>query len=502
MTTLEQKSTPELTQKTLKGVFWSYLSFAGGMALSTVTTIVLARLLLPEQFGVVGYCLVAIQYLDILNSAGIDTALIARRENVEEAANAAFVANILLGVVCYGLTWVLAPSVAVFFKSPQIVPLFRVLGLSLPLSGLGMVPGTLLQRTLNFRKILISELGRNFSKGAISIILAVMGFGVWSLVWGQILGILTGTLLSWFLAKWKPTWRFHSGATHSIVFIGFHIIVLEIAGAVRNNVDYLLVGRILGAAALGYYTMAYRIPELLIRSLNNVVGDVSLPTLALIQVDAEKLRMFYFGYLRYISMFVLPLGTGLAFTARLFIPIFLSDTWIPAIIPAALIALALAISALGYVPGILYKAIGRPDILNRLALIKVPIAVFILWYATRWNIIGVALGQIAISLISVSMDVLIVNFILHYKIREFLQAVAPTFISTIGMALSLLFVDKIETFSNVPQLVLMILVGVLTYFAMLWLISRETLLLGRDAIRKAFLKKNAKAIPSGGTSSD
>ena len=356
------------------------------MALSSLTTIILARLLLPEQFGVVGYCLVAIQYLDILNSAGIDTALIARRENAEEAANFAFVANILLGVICYGLTWILAPSVAVFFKSPQIVPLFRVLGLSLPLSGLGLVPGTLLQRTLKFRKILITELGRNFSKGAISIVLAIMGFGVWSLVWGQILGVLTGTVLSWYLAKWKPTWRFNADATHSIVFMGFHIIILEIAGALRSNVDYLLVGRFLGAAALGYYTMAYRIPELLIRSLNNVVGDVSLPTLAMIQVDAEKLRTFYFGYLRYISMFVLPVGVGLAFTARLFIPIFLSDTWIPAIIPTALISLALGISALGYVPGVLYKAIGRPDVLNRLALMKIPVAVLILWYATRWNI--------------------------------------------------------------------------------------------------------------------
>jgi O-antigen/teichoic acid export membrane protein len=494
MTGLEQKSNPELTQKTLKGVFWSYLSFAGGMALSSVTTIVLARLLLPEQFGVVGYCLVAIQYLDILNSAGIDTALIARRENAEEAANAAFIANILLGVICYGLTWVLAPSVAVFFKSPQIVPLLRVLGLSLPLSGLGMVPGTLLQRSLNFRKILIAELGRNFTKGAISIILAVLGFGVWSLVWGQILGILTGTILCWLLASWKPTWRFHAEATRSILFIGFHIIILEIAGALRSNVDYLLVGRILGAAALGYYTMSYRIPELLIRSLNNVVGDVSLPTLAMIQVEPERLRTFYFGYLRYISMFVLPLGTGLAFTARLFIPIFLSDTWNPAIIPTALISLAIGISALGYVPGVLYKAIGRPDVLNRLALTKIPIAVLILWYSTRWNIAGVALGQIAIGLISVSMDTLIVNFILHYTIRELLKAVTPTFLSTIVMALPLFIVDKVHLFSDVTQLVLMILFGVLTYFGMLWLISRETLLLGTEAVRKAFLKKTAGTV--------
>src|SRR5574339_1201829 len=114
----ELNSTPDLAQKTLKGVFWSYSTFLGGKVLTFLSTIILARLLLPEQFGLVGYCLITIQYLDILNSAGIDNALVSRREKLEEAANAAFVANILLGFISFGLTWVIAPWAAVFFKTP------------------------------------------------------------------------------------------------------------------------------------------------------------------------------------------------------------------------------------------------------------------------------------------------------------------------------------------------------------------------------------------------
>jgi O-antigen/teichoic acid export membrane protein len=114
MTTVEHKPTSSLTQKTVKGVFWSYLSFLGGKGLNFLTTIILARLLLPEQFGLIGYCLVVIQYVDILNSAGIDTALIARREKVQEAANAAFIANILFGVLCFAITWIIAEPVSVF----------------------------------------------------------------------------------------------------------------------------------------------------------------------------------------------------------------------------------------------------------------------------------------------------------------------------------------------------------------------------------------------------
>ncbi|NOT04640.1 MAG: lipopolysaccharide biosynthesis protein [Anaerolineales bacterium] len=483
----EPNQPSDLKQKTIKGIFWSYLSFIGGKGLTFVTTIILARLLLPEQFGIIGYCLIAIQYLDILNSAGINSSLIARRENLEEAANAAFVANILLGSISFGLTWVLAPSIAVFFKTEEIVPVLRVLGLSLPISGLGLVPDALLHRELRFRTILIPDISRNFMKGLISIILALFGMGVWSLVWGQIAGVFTGTVLAWLLAGWRPSWRFNPEATRAIASYGFHIVLVEIAGAFRNNVDYLLVGRILGAAALGYYTMSFRIPELLIRSLNNVIGNVSLPTLAITQSDHEKLHSFYFGYIRYLSVFVAPIAVGLSMTAALFIPLFLSDKWQPAVIPTTFISLALGISALGYVPGVLYKAVGRPEILNRLALIKIPLAVFILWYSTRWGINGVAMGQISISIISVSLDTLIANYLMHFRIQDLLKAVVPAVSAAFVMAIAL-FIINLFPLSGFLEFIIKILVGVLVYFGMLWLVARETVSNGIRMLQRTFLK--------------
>ena len=477
----------DLKQKTIKGIFWSYLSFIGGKGLTFLTTIILARLLLPEQFGVIGYCLIAIQYLDILNSAGINSSLIARRENLEEAANAAFVANILLGAISFGLTWLIAPSIAVFFKTEEIVPILRVLGLSLPISGLGLVPDALLHRQLRFRTILIPDMSRNFMKGLISIIFAMLGMGVWSLVWGQIAGVFTGTILAWMLAGWRPSWRFNPEATRAITTYGFHIVLIEILGAFRNNVDYLLVGRALGAAALGYYTMSFRIPELLIRSLNNVVGNVSLPMLAITQSDNEKLRSFYFGYLRYLSIFVAPIAIGLAMTAPIFIPLFLSEKWEPAIIPTTFISLALGISAMGYVPGVLYKAVSRPEILNRLAFIKTPLAFFILWYSTRWGINGVAAGQIAISVFSVSIDTLIANYLMRYQIQDLLKAVVPAVFSALVMAIALFIVDPFPV-SGFLEFILKILVGAFVYFGMLWLVARETVSKGMRLFQATFMK--------------
>ena len=485
---IQTKSVPDLAEKTLKGVFWSYSTFLGGKLLTFLSTMILARLLLPEQFGLVGYCLITIQYLDILNSAGIDNSLIARREKLEEAANAAFVANILLGFVSFGLTWVLAPSAAVFFKTEELIPVLRLMGLNLPLSGLGMVPDALIQRSLRFRTRMLPEISKNLIKGLVSVILAWMGMGVWSLVWGQLAGTAISTVLAWILAGWGPTWRFDAKATYEIATYGFHIVLLEIAGAFRSNVDYLLVGRILGAAALGYYTMSYRIPELIIRSVNVVVGRVSLPVMSMVQKDREELRSFYFGYIRSLSMILFPVAVGLALISPVFIPLFLSAKWNPAIIPTMLISLALGIAAMGHIPGVLYKATGRPELLTRLNLVKVPFAVVALWYSTRWGINGVAAAQIVISIFSLAVDTLAANIVMQYSWQDLIQALSPSFLSTLAMAFVLLAVTRILPFSGILAFVLMILAGALIYLMMLWWLDRQTVRASIALLRRTFVK--------------
>jgi O-antigen/teichoic acid export membrane protein len=237
--------------------------------------------------------------------------------------------------------------------------------------------------------------------------------------------------------------------------------------------------------------MSYRMPELLIRSLNYVLGNVSLPALAMTQSDKPKMQKFYFGYIRFLSMFVFPVGVGLAVRAPVFIPLFLSEKWIPAIVPTSLISIALCITALGYVPGVLYKAISRPDILNRLAVTKMPIAVLILWFTTRWGIVGVAAGQIAIALISVSMDMLVANRVMHYPMRDLFNAISPSLVSTLSMAVVLFFIQQEVPVHGLLQLILMLVLGGSTYFGVFWLFDRDALLLGVTTVRSALTRRNS-----------
>jgi PST family polysaccharide transporter/lipopolysaccharide exporter len=210
--------------------------------------------------------------------------------------------------------------------------------------------------------------------------------------------------------------------------------------------------------------------------------------MSIAQTDREQLRSFYFGYLRSLSMIIFPLAVGLALTAPIFIPLFLSEKWNPAIVPTTLISLALGIAAMGFIPGILYKAIGRPEILTRLNFIKVPFAVAVLWYSTRWGIAGVAGGQIVISIFSLALDTLTANYVMRYPITDLIKALTPTFVSTLAMTLALLALMQILPFSELLEFIFMIPAGVLIYFTMLWALDRETVRAGIDLFRRTFIK--------------
>ena len=219
-----------------------------------------------------------------------------------------------------------------------------------------------------------------------------------------------------------------------------------------------------------------------------VVGKVSLPAMAIAQMDPERMRAFYFSYLRYISLFVFPVSVGLAITAPNFVPLFLSPKWNPAIIPTIFISLAMGIAAMSFIPGVFYKAIGKPEMLIKLNFVKVPLTLLILWYGTRWGINGVAAGQLVISMIALAIDVLTVNYVMHYSIKELFRALAPTFFSALVMGIALWTGLRLALFSALLELLLTVLMGVLIYFAMLWWVKREIIQSGIDTLRRKFLK--------------
>ena len=488
MTSEAETRSAFVKKKAIQGTFWSYLSFIVGKLLSFITTIILARLLLPEEFGLVGYATVVIDYLDVLNTLGMGTAIISRKDKIEEASNIAFYSSTILSIVLYLLAWVAAPFAAAYFSEPAVTPLLRVIALTLPIYALGAIPGAHIQKNLRFKIKIIPDFSRSFSKGLVSVVLAWAGFGVWSLIWGQIVSAFIVVILNWILGKWRPTRVFDRQVSKEMLTFGGHIVAIGFIGVLLNNVDYLIVGRVLGAAALGYYTLAYRMPELVIRTINLGVDRVAHPILSTLQWDQDELRSVYRNYLRYTSLAILPAGVGLAILSAPIIRIFYSNEWLASIPVMRWIAIAVMIAALGHIPGVLYKAINRPDILNKLALIKLPLTIAILWYGSRWGMVGVALGHVLLALIKVTLDTVVAGRFVNFGLWQVLKTISPAFWGAIIMGAAILPLHLIPNFADIPKLITAIILGAGVYITMVYWLDPGLITKSKSMLRGALQK--------------
>ncbi len=324
-----------LGRQAAQGALWNYSAFLVSKGLLFVATLVLARLLTPAQFGLVSMALLIITLLDILRDFGIGSALIYRQRDGAAVANMAFFLSAGIGVVLFVANLLLAPLAASFFKtsSPEetstLVALLQVLGASLLFSSLGSAHDALLQREINYRRRMVPEVGRTLIKGVLSVVLALMGFGAWSLVIGQVIGEASATVLLWVVMPWRPSRNFDRGLLRPLVTYGTQIMVAGGLGTLLSDVDYFIVGSLLGDAPLGLYTLAFRIPELLIKNLAQAVSTVAFPVAARLQADREAMRDAYLMMQRYMLVILAPLGFGLYAVTPPLVHFLFSPSWEP-----------------------------------------------------------------------------------------------------------------------------------------------------------------------------
>ncbi len=369
-----------LATATLRGAAWAGAARFGGKALFFASTLLLARLLDRQDFGVAAYAITLIALFGSLPTLGLGPALIHHRDD-PEILDTGFWLGVLTGCAAFALVWLLAPASAWIFDDGRAVDVTRALALVFPLESLRNVHATLLRKRLAFDRRFVPEISQSGTKGLLAIALAFAGFGYWSLIWGSIGAAAVGVPVYWWASGWRPGLRFDAGAARTLLPFGGHVMALDLLSALVRNVDYVFVGRLLGAATLGVYTLAFRIPDLLIRNLCTTLGQVLLPVYARLRAELAALRAAFLATLGYVTALTAPLATGLALVAEPLVITAFSEKWreVATVIPP-ICAYALLIS-LSFNLGDLYKALGRPDVLSRLALLRAGLAVPALWVA-------------------------------------------------------------------------------------------------------------------------
>jgi len=443
---------PNLTSATIRGAIWGYTSNYGGKLLSFIATTILAWLLTQEDFGVAGYALVAINFLDVLSNLGIGAAVIYQKEK-PRVADTAFWLSLIAGVLFCAVTWAAAPLIGAFFNDMRSIPLTRVLGLTFVFSGLSSVHNSLLAKHLDFGKKAIPDLIQSFSKGLISIIFALAGFGAWSLVLGQVSGQLVSTVVYWWVLPWRPSFQFSTNLAREILSYGSGMISVNFLGMLLLNIDYIFIGRFLTAAALGIYTLAFRIPELLIKRFSGTLASVVFPVFTHIREAPEELTKAYLNTLFYVSIVTIPMGVGLALVADPFVVTLFSQKWAAAGPVLRAIAIYSTITALTFNTGDILKAQGRMKLLVTISLSRLLISIPLLWWViTTWSsIIAVAWAQVSLASLTSLIYLLIAHYMFVIPVKTILKSFRTGMISGGVMAAAVIL--SLQVFPTQPTIV-------------------------------------------------
>lgn len=483
--TAEAAQTQGIGLRAVRGVFWTYLSAAGSKLLVFVSTVVLARVLVPAEFGQVGLALLIISYMDTIGDLGVSSALIYERERPEEASNVTFIVSLAMGLIWFMAAFATAPLIADFFRDPGAVPIIRVMAIVFVINALGNTHDALLRRELEFRKRLVPDFAMALLKGLCSVALAFAGWGAWSLVLGQLIGATAATVALWLVVPWRPGLKTSWNTARSMLRYSSRIVSVDVVSALVSNADYVIVGRMLGSAALGLYTLAYRTPELLITMVIWVIGKVTFPVYAKLRHDPAALSNAFLTTLRYLSLVTLPAGIGLAMLGSLFVADLYGPNWVSATVTLQALALVCALRSLGSHAGNVYKATGRTDILIRLGLLRAALLIPAMIAGARHGILGVALAQLIVTACSTLLNLYVAGRVLALPVWSLVREFKVATLASVVMVAALQ--PLLPFLADMPKglgLASGVLAGAAVYAAMIWLIGRDVIAQIRSALSR------------------
>ncbi len=483
-----------VAQKTVSSTAVTYLSYLVSKGVNLLTTIILARLLTQEAFGIVGFAVTAMSFLDAVRDIGIEVAVIQRRENIEEASHTAFWISIISNIFIWLFTVAISPLVAAFFHQPLVVIILPVLSFSFVISSVGNVHDALLKRDMKFGRRIIPSLGESLIKSVVSVGLALSGGGVWALVIGQLAGRTVFTIIAWRIVPFRPRWQFSRRIGSELIRYGYKVSIDSLLSALQANIDYVFVGFFLGDAALGVYTVAYRVPEMVIINLCLVVAQVLLPAYSILQENMDQLRKGMLVTLRYIALVTLPIGAGLALISVPLTRVLFGVKWDAAGPTMAVLCLYGTVLAISWNIGDIYKAIGRPDILWKTALVEFGLLGPTLFVLAQHSVFAVSLGHLSVALIVTTLRLGIATRTLKMPFRTIMAQFIPSLVGSALMSIAIVIVFALTLqWSDIAILVVSIPVGALTYAAALWWLERDVILNGLDMLRGILSRRNKES---------
>jgi len=476
-----------LKKVALNGVLWSVVdkfAIQGGQLL---IGIVLARLLMPEDFGLIGmlsiFLAISLSFVD----SGMGSGLIQKKNATSLDFSTVFIFNFLVSVFFYFVLYFAAPFIAVFYETPQLVLLTRVLSLNIIINSLAIVQRSKLTIVIDFKTIAKVNLVSVFLGGLIAVYCAYIGFGVWSLVIQVMVSSLTSVIMFWLLGNWKPSIAFSKKSFKELFGFGSKLLLASVYSKLLTNIYNIVIGKAYSSTELGYYTRAKSFAEIASGTVGSVLQQVTYPLLASIQDNETRMVSVYKRVIGMTAFFIFPVMTLFALLADPLVKLVLTDKWIPIIGLLQLMCFARIVKPISFVNMNILNAIGRSDLFLKVDLSKLPIIILTLVITIPLGIKAMVIGHVCTSITSFFINAYMPGKLFGYGALNQLKDMVPVIISTFVMAfsvyISVYFLDNLYL-----KIILGVLVGSITYLFMSYVFKAEEL----KEIKQLLLKVRTK----------
>jgi len=457
-----------------KGVAWILAGRGLIFLASFVTTIILARLLEPEDFGVFGIAMIFTGFSTRFGNVGFVHALIQRKEIRDEHVSSLFVINLLIFPCLAGLLIFLSQPIGSFFDKPLAGHVIAVLALVFLTSPFRSVAKALMQRRMNFKGPAVANVVNQLSTMTTSIAFAWAGYGVWSLVYGYLIGRSLNTVILMVYAKWTPSLRYKHAAMKDLFSFGLNMFLKNLLRYSSEKVDYFIIGKQLGATPLGLYEKAFNLMNMTVKEMSVKIGPVLFSAFSKMQEERPRLLKAYHKVTLALSLITYPVLFGLALLAPAMIQTLFGEKWMASVVPLQIMCIAGLMRVHLQVASGVINAMGRvaPEVWIR-AFTFVLLAVGC-WIGSLWGIVGVAIAVTITTCILTVVMKFYLNSLLGSSWSGFLKSQAPALVASgIMFTVVLLFQEWVKDalgYYSVPMLISSVLVGIISYAAALWII--------------------------------
>ena len=459
--------------KVISNFLWRFAERCGAQLVTFIVSIVLARILVPEDYGTVALVTVFLNIMQVFVDSGLGTALIQKKDADDLDFSSVFYFNFLVCLLLYGVMFVCAPLIAKFYSNDSLIAIVRVISLTIVISGVKGIQQAYVSKHMLFKRFFFSTLGGTLVSAVVGIVMAYLGFGVWAIVAQQLTNTFIDTLILWLTVKWRPKLMFSFERLKRLFSFGWKLLISSLLDTVYRNLRNMIIGKMYSSADLAYYNQGDKFPSLIVTNINTSIDSVLLPSMASEQDNKERVKNMTRRAIKTSTYIMAPLMIGLACCATPIVKLILTDKWLPCVPYLRIFCITYMFYPIHTANLNSINAMGRSDLFLKLEIIKKIMGMTILLMTMWHGVMVMAYSLLITTLLSMMINSYPNKTLLNYSFVEQMMDIFPGIGCALAMGVIVLLIDLLP-FSTILILILQIIVGAIIYISLSKLFKLES----------------------------